>query len=309
MLFLLIFGLFLTFFWYFTCTNGRNGLSLCHKITTQMSNTWHPSASEEREAADYLKLRISCVDSYLAHCTEYVREAIRRIVAICYRYREPVSVRSFSFSQNPLMRQEIEEVVKWLISQLENSVDDLLELAVEDDNTELLLWLDTRNPDYSVRQGFEFYEGQWEDEVEAQVTGNLYLGSSEDECAYNILGSMEHPYDSDWWKAAVAMAGIDTMSSILRNGGVSYGVGRTNVGINMLRFFGQQQIEAGFHHTWWTERHRDAREFRVVTQKDGRVCDDCYDEEQRGWQPMENYEPCNYGRWGHRNCRCYTYFR
>ena len=115
---------------------------LCVTKSLQMSNTWHPSASEEREAADYLRLRVSCVDSYLAHCTEYVREAIRRIVAICYKYREPVSVRSFSFSQNPLTKQEIEEVVRWLISQLEDSVDDLLELAIEDDNTELLLWLD-----------------------------------------------------------------------------------------------------------------------------------------------------------------------
>ena len=279
---------------------------LCVTKSLQMSNTWHPSASEEREAADYLRLRVSCVDSYLAHCTEYVREAIRMIVAICYKYREPVSVRTFSFSQNPLMRSEIEEVVKWLLSQLESSVDDLLELAVEDDNTELLLWLDTRNPDYNVRQGFEFYEGQWEDEVEAQVTGNLYLGSSEDECAYNILGSMEHPYDSDWWKAAVALAGVDTISSILRNGGVSYGVGRTNVGITMLRQFGQRQIEAGFGHARLEEALGNGVKFFRSVVQDSNACSECLAQDFRGWQPIEE---CPEDMLWHTRCRCRWFFK
>lgn len=279
---------------------------LCTAKSLQMSNTWHPSTSEEREVTDYLKLRVSCTDSYLAHCTEYVREAIRRIVAICYKYREPVSVRTFSFGQNPLMKSEIEEVVKWLIEQLESSIDDLLELAVDDDNTELLIWLDQRHPDYNVRQGFEFYEGQWEDEVEAQITGNLLLGSSEDECAHNILGSMEHPYDSDWWKSAVALAGIDTLSHILRNGGVSYGVGKTNVGINMLKFYGQQQIEAGFGHSY-LERKIDAgaKFFRSVV-RDSNACSDCLGEDFKGWQPIEN---CPEEMEWHVRCRCLWLFK
>jgi len=291
--------------WYFLA-QMRKMSYICAIKLTKMSNNWQPTASEEREARQYLKLRVACTDSYLAHCTEYVREAIRSIVAICYKYREPVSVRTFSFSQNALMRSEIDGIVRLLIEQLESSVDDLLELAVEDDDTDLLMWLDTRNPDWNVKQGFEFYERQWEAEVEAQITGTMYLDYSEDESESCILASMEHPYDSDWWKVAAAMAGAETISSILRDGGVSYGVGHTNVGITMLRQFGQRQIEAGFGHARLeAKKDAGAKYFRSVV-RDYTACIDCVSHDAEGWRPIDE---CPEEMEWHYNCRCSFYFK
>ncbi len=263
-----------------------------------------PTNEEELIALAYVNLRVECTGSYLRHCEEYVREAIRRIIAVCYKYSSPVSARTFTFDSNPLLRSEIDSIINWLIDQLESSIEDLVEIAQEEGGTDLLAWLDTRDPQHTMDDRLRFYASQWEDEVEAHITANFLLDSTEMECEDNVLSSIEHPYDSDWWKQAVLLGGALMASEILRNGGVSYGRGKTNVGLHMLQHFGQRQIEGAFGRAL-LDRHEGATEFRSKT-FDTNACRDCIDHEYEGWRPID--ECPTECRW-HTNCRCIFLFR
>lgn len=250
-------------------------------------------------AREYIVMRASAEASYTGALGRYLDEAVAELVRIAYSYG--VDGRRFFFGMTPDMESEVESVIQEL---LDNLYDDsrYLASAVADDGDDdtLLEWAEGlyEEPWGSYRDGFMFYLDMYRDEMESLIAASMLMGYSADEAVAAIMEVRKDPWHSSLWKDALILAGTyDVMATVLRSGGVSRGVGRSNVSFNLLDTYGRGFVSSAWMHQW--KEDNGSAYFRSVI-ADNTACSECKAEDEKGWQPIDSYPD---GGW-HPNCRC-----
>ena len=248
------------------------------------------------EAKAYLRSRINAEISMTDNLERYLREAASRMVDIAMRYNIPPSM--FRFSANKAMEKEIDQVVRWLKSKIEEAA---MRLAVAyeeepDDYENIVAYITAENHGKTFRQRNAIYCERFKYEVEAAIAAGLLLSVKKDKIKQSIYNNMAHPYANPIFREAMKEK---TAATRLQSRGISYGTGRSNSMRNALEALSGHAVSQGWMRHWG-DIHDGAIGFysyRGSSYPCG-LCDSMV-----GYHPITDYQ----GGW-HLHCRCFFVF-
>ena len=253
-----------------------------------------PTNNEIEEAKTYIRKRIEAENSMGYNLDRYMEIAASRMVDIGYKYNIPPS--KFRFSSNRKMEEEINEVIDWLKSEIEDSVYELAASGGTGDAHEIILFISAENQGRTFLQRNDMYCRRFKYEVEAAIAAGLLLGTAKEKIKKSINTYLKSPYENPYFKEAVK---IKSSSIRLKNNGVSYGQGHTNSAFTALDTLTRHAVSQGWMKHWLSV-HEGATGFYSY-RGSSYPCSTC--DINAGWHPISEYT----GGW-HLRCKCFFVF-
>ena len=205
-----------------------------------------PSDKAMKEAVEFLSMRIEAEQTFSIELVALLKKYAKELVEVGYRYK--IQPKDFQFSAN----KDFNEEVNALIAKLRNEIFMLLDYCVmigseyENEMNELLGILGTLgNGKQSVYQQIATYTNRFKFEIEAFIGAGLIAGVSQSVVLSHYVTNMKSPWTDKLITDAFKEKGVK--AERLKNKGVSYGVGRSNVAVNLLNRIGVGSIAI----SWW----------------------------------------------------------
>lgn len=185
---------------------------------------------DERDAKNFVISRIYAENELDLEIRRLIRDAVKEITTISLRYN--ISPREFRFSANERLERNVDEVIR----RLREAILDLtLKYAVlegedaEEAEDHLLAPVNGK----TFRQRVAIYCDRMKYEIEAGIASALIVGRRKNsEISTRVYKFIRTPYANPDIKEAIKRGGAS--AARLVTGGVSYGIGRSNVMYNAL---------------------------------------------------------------------------
>jgi hypothetical protein len=257
-----------------------------------------PADEDVSYAQDFLARRISSENVYRSGLADILKTYAYKIILIGYSYN--IVPKEFEFSRNPsfeaavdaLLQEMLDEIYNLLIEQISALVDD-------DDDVELILayFKQLGNGTLDVYGQLEAYIERYKKEMEAFIAAGLIIGYTALKTLSEYTSNMKTPWTDKMITAAFNVPGVK--AERLRNRGVSYGRGRSNVSATLMETIGVGSIAT----SWWqfdgAEMMRDGAIGYVQLRGSNYPCEIC--DAEVGFHPIEDAE---FG-YPHVHCQCY----
>ena len=177
------------------------------------------------QAKAYIRQRLEAETSMTHNLTGYMREAASRIADIAYRYK--ISPEKFRFSANEKMKQEVENIISWLKSKIQDTAFSLSVAYSEnpEDKDSIIAYVSSENHGKTFAQRNAIYCNRFKYELEGAIAAALILGVAKDKLKQSIYTHFRSPYANPYFMKAIQSQSVATR---LRSNGISYGTGRTN---------------------------------------------------------------------------------
>ncbi len=253
-----------------------------------------PTTEEIEQAKEYLRKRLEAENSMRANLEKYMQEAARRLVDIAYKRNIPPAM--FRFSYDIWLEREVKEVIGWLKDQIDDAVCTLAIAGGEGDAHEIILYVFDENHSKTFRQRENVYANRFKYEVEAAIAAGLILGVAKEELKKSMEVNIRSPYSNPYFVEAL---GSRTAAVRLKEKGVTYGTGRSNVAFNLLDRLSVNAVSQGWMRHW-QNMHPSASGFYSY-RGSSYPCSLC--DSMVGWHPIADYA----GGW-HLNCKCFFVF-
>ncbi len=173
-----------------------------------------PKESDIEAAKAYLRLRLEAERSMSYNLEIVMREAVERVVEICYAAKIDPTVGSYE-NLPEKVRMAIEEVVQWL----KETIDDyFLTLAIydhEENKDKILPFIMGRNHGMTFEERLSDYCVKYRNELLLLVGAGMALGIGAKALAKSIGEHLKHPYKNPDLAEGIAAP-------------LTYGRGRTN---------------------------------------------------------------------------------
>lgn len=202
-------------------------------------------ATPLQEAKDYLLKRLDAERKMSRYLDEALISAARRIVNISLKYN--IKPSDFRFSNNPQLKKEVEEVLALLREMLYEKEKEHLTFKTEEDKKFIPAILTDKDHDKTLKERIAIYTNRYGYEVEAIVAAALLSG---EHSAKKIIQSIQESLHSPWSNPYFQSEKGKGEAVRLKEGGVSYGVGKTTSSANGLAVVLGYVLARGWMENW-----------------------------------------------------------
>lgn len=185
---------------------------------------YNPSEDEIKEAKDYLLERLDAEYSMATNLKRVMEKAAEQIVVIAYKYNIPPE--NFSFSFNPNLQREVDEVISGLVEEIIEDTDLLATYHAEDREDEVIAFIHRETHGNTLDGRVTDYTDKYKRELEIGIIAALLLGKSGQEASSAIRENLSSPFKNPF------------IIEALKNGAIieipNYGRGHSNSMFNAL---------------------------------------------------------------------------
>lgn len=252
-----------------------------------------PTNNQIEEAKAYILKRVQAETTMQSRLDRYLKEAAKRIIYISYKYNIPP--KQFRFSANNQLQKEVDEVIAWLKSKLDQDAFGLATLnrQVEDDEIQNHFYREDHGKTFLER--LNIYCNRWKYEIEVFVAASLALGLSKEKSLQAFSSHYENPYSNSIISKAGKLIGA------VRSSEVHYGVGKSNKAYNMLKSLLIYKIAESWMYSYWLRRKRSGAIGFYSFRGSSYPCGIC--NSMAGFHPIGDAMPLY-----HNYCKCYMVF-
>ena len=211
-----------------------------------------PTQKDKEEVMRYLLRRLEAVNSMTYHLETLFREAIDRIVRICFQFHlRPEQLNKSNIPEKALMR--INEVVDWLKEAIIECFDLLVEAAPDSDKDFILPWVKRQRKGMTFDERLNEYCDRFRFEMLLLTAAGIAVGLGSIPLINSLFRNIRKP-----WVNPDIKEGLDKIPS--------YGVGRSNVMFNAINALTRDGVASGWMKSkyqkdeekgcigWWVER-------------------------------------------------------
>ena len=251
------------------------------------------------QAKAYIRQRLEAETSMTHNLTGYMREAASRIADIAYRYKIPPE--KFRFSANGKMKQEVENIISWLKSKIQDTAFTLSVAYSEnpENKDSIIAYVSSENHGKTFAQRNAIYCNRFKYELEGAIAAALILGVAKDKLKQSIYTHFRSPYANPYFMKAIQSQSVATR---LRSNGISYGTGRTNSMFTAINTLATHAVAQGWMRHWWETGERNGAKGFVTFRGSSYPCSLCGDYALHVHDMAEPYPPL------HSHCKCGMYF-
>lgn len=204
-----------------------------------MSTTeYTPTEDEIKEAKDFLLERLDAEHSMATNLKRIMEKAAEQIVAIAYKYNIPPE--NFSFSFNPNLQREVDEVISGLVEEIIEDTDLLATYQAEEHEDEVLAFIHRETHGNTLDGRVTEYADKYKRELGIGIIAALLLGKSRTEATSAIRENLSSPFKNPF------------IVEVLKNGAIieipNYGRGHSNSMLNSLTKLTGHAIAEGWMH-------------------------------------------------------------
>lgn len=210
------------------------------------------SEKDEINAKTFVMQRIVAENNADLEIRRKIREAIEKITEIAYRYK--ISPLLFRFSANKNLERQVDEVIREL---KEFILEATLQQAyidgdVDEETNEFVL---SPYKGKTFRQRIAIYCERFKYEIEAGIAAALIMGRRKKYAANHIYKFIRMPYSNPDIITAIERGSAS--ATRLVTGGVSYGVGHTNVMYNAISLLAKHTVSEARMRWFYREKRRN----------------------------------------------------
>lgn len=211
-----------------------------------------PTQKDKEEVREYLIKRLDAVRSMSYNLEILFREAIDRLVNICYRYNlQPSQLNRGIIPEKILIR--INEVIDWLYEAIIDYFNTLVEAAPEADKDYILPWVKREKAGLTFEQRLSKYCNQFKLEMFLLIASGIAVGLGSIPLINSLVRNLSKP-----WNNPEIKDGLEKIPS--------YGVGRTNSMFNAINALTRDGVASAWMKAkyirdkkrncigWWVER-------------------------------------------------------
>lgn len=253
-----------------------------------------PTKNDIRQATEYLRQRLEAEGSMRHNLELYMKEAASRIADISYMYKIPPKL--FRFSADKELEREVDEVIRWLKSKIEEATYILATAYGEEKDRDIIAFITAENHGKTFAQREDIYCQRFKYELEGIIAAGLLLEIGKDNLVRSIGTYIKMPYANPIFREALKEHSSATR---LQTGGISYGVGRAVSMFNALDSLTGYAVMQGWMKHWGI-LHAGATGF-FSRRGSSYPCGTC--DNMVGYHPIEEYR----GGW-HLRCKCVFIF-
>lgn len=211
-----------------------------------------PAQKDKREAREYLEKRMDAVRSMSHNLENLMKEAVERIVKICYQFNlRPEQLNKDNIPEKVLIR--INEVIDWLYETILDYMDTLTEASPDSDKDFILPWIRRERAGMTLEQRLSKYCDQFRFEMFLLTAAGIAVGLGSVPLINSLIRNMPKPWNNPDIK--------DELGEI-----PSYGVGRTNSMYTAINGLTRDAVASGWMKSkymadrtkgcigWWVER-------------------------------------------------------
>jgi hypothetical protein len=257
-----------------------------------------PKDSDVLAAQDFLAQRISAENIFRKGLMELLREYAGKIIDIGYKYK--IQPKDFEFSSNPDFEAEVDELLRELLDAIYDLLtDEINSLAESDDDRDMILayFASLGDGARDVYAQLEDYISRFKSEMEAFIAAGLIAGYTAFKTLNEYVSNIKAPWTDKMIVAAFNTPGVK--AERLRNRGVSYGRGRSNVSSTLIERIGVGSISL----SWWyydgVNMGRDGAIGYIQLRGSNYPCEIC--DSEVGYHDISDAE---FG-YPHVHCQCY----
>ncbi len=251
-----------------------------------------PTNKEVEQAEEYLRQRLSAELSVRNNLEAIMTQAAKKIVDISYKYNIPP--KQFRFSANRQLQKDVESVIEWLRSLIEDYTYTLAVADHEDKEDAIIAYISQETFGKTLEQRIDEYTSRFGGELEVAIAAGLFYGISKDKLLSTINACMDAPMRNAIIVSAIA-DGYNIPQRL--NIATSYGVGRTVSSRTALSDLTQYTVALGWmQYLAITAREKGSIGY-WVKRGSSYPCAQCDDEVgfHTDWNKMPPF---------HRHCKC-----
>lgn len=212
----------------------------------------HPTDKDRQEVKQYLLARLEAVGSMSYNLEVLFKEAIERIVKICFQFNlQPFQLNNDNIPEAALIR--INEVIDWLNIAIQDVMDTLAAAAPDSDKDYILPWIRRERAGATFEERLNKYLDHFRFEMFLLTAAGIAVGFGSVPLVSSLIRNLQKP-----WNNPDIKEGIEKIPS--------YGIGRTNSMFTAINALTRDAVASAWMKSkflndkkrgavgWWVER-------------------------------------------------------